>query len=89
VTVERLGNQSARNDAGVTLSSRDRDTMRVDYDGCTLIVPVDRAPGSYGVYLAPIPNWTDGTVVPPDVLVVLRAGIVEIMAFWNIRAEFL
>ncbi|MFI5841164.1 hypothetical protein ACIA8K_15825 [Catenuloplanes sp. NPDC051500] len=89
MTVQRLGNQSARNDAGVTVSSRDRATMRVDYHDSTLVVPVDRGSGSYGFYIPAMPVWTDGTVVPPDVLAVLKSGIVEVMAYWNIRVEFL
>ncbi|MDP9793772.1 hypothetical protein J2S43_002284 [Catenuloplanes nepalensis] len=88
MAVQELGNQTARNDAGVTLSGRDRTSMFVEYGGATLIVEVDRAPGDYAVYLPAVPTWTDGTTVPPDVLGILMAGIVEIMAFWRTRVEF-
>jgi hypothetical protein len=88
MTVRDLRSQEAQNDAGVILRSVDRETMQLELDGRTLNFGVDRAPGSYGVYLPARPLWNDGTPVTPAELSLLRAAIVEILAHWETEAEF-
>jgi hypothetical protein len=89
MAVHNLRSQEARNDAGVILRSVDRETMQLEYQGRTLNVGVDRAPGNYGVYLPAAPLWTDGEPVDAHTAVILQDAIREILGHWGIRAELL
>jgi hypothetical protein len=89
MAVRDLRSQEAQNDTGVILRSIDRETMQLEHRGRTLNVGVDRAPGSYGVYLPAQPTWNDGTPVDDAERAVLSTAITEILGHWNIRAEFM
>jgi hypothetical protein len=89
MAVRDLRSQEAQNDAGVIVRGVDRETMQLEHQGRTLNFGVDRAPGSYGIYLAARPVWNDGTAVDAAELPVLRAAIVEILGHWGIQVEFI
>ena len=59
MSVHELRSQAARTDTGVVLSTVDRDTMRVEYAGHVMHVPVERGTEGYGFYLPAIPTWDD------------------------------
>lgn len=54
--VRELRSREAQRDSGVILRSFDRDTMQGEYQGHTLNLPVDRAPGDYACYLPANPR---------------------------------
>lgn len=87
--IERIASQAARTDTGVLLRSVDRETMRAEYRGHTLTLPVGRGLRSYGVYLSPTPRWDDGALIPADELATVKAGIAEILHHWKSATELL
>ncbi|GAA4933269.1 hypothetical protein [Actinoplanes utahensis] len=86
--VHQIKSQSARTDTGVTLSSVDRETMRADYRGRRMIVPVDRGLRSYGVYLGRVPVWDDGEPITAEDLAVVKNGMAEVLRHWGKDTEF-
>jgi len=89
MAIERIASQAARTDTGVLLRSVDRETMRAEYRGRTLTLPVDHGLRSCGVYLSPTPHWDDGTPLLAEDLTTVKAGIVEILHHWKTATEFL
>ncbi|GLY05233.1 MULTISPECIES: hypothetical protein [Actinoplanes] len=87
--VHDIRSQAARTDTGVTLRSVDRETMRVEYAGHGMTLPVDRGMESCGFYLTATPHWDDGSAVPSEDLAVVKEAIVEIQRHWGFRADFL
>ncbi|SDT75367.1 hypothetical protein [Actinoplanes derwentensis] len=87
--VHELGSQSARTDTGAVVRSAGRETLRIDYRGRTMPVPVDQGLGSLGVYLPRAPRWEDGEPVAVDDLAVVREAVVEVLRFWGFDTEFL
>ncbi|GGN34096.1 hypothetical protein FHR83_006071 [Actinoplanes campanulatus] len=87
--VEEIRSQAARTDTGVVLRSVDRETLRADYRGHSMVLPVDRGIGSYGVYLPRVPVWDDGEPIAADDLAVIRAAVVEVLEHWGTLTEFI
>ncbi|WP_328468030.1 hypothetical protein OHA21_50655 [Actinoplanes sp. NBC_00393] len=78
MNIEILNDQAARNDRGVLLRSIDRETIRVEYEGRTLDLSVDRAPDSYGFHLPSSPVWSDGGTIPDATMELIMDSVVEI-----------
>ena len=88
MSVHELRSQAARTDTGVMLQTVDRDTMRVDYAGHVMHVPVERGLEGYGFYFPPVPTWDDEEPVSVPDLSVVKAAIVEIQQHWGFGADF-
>jgi len=86
--VRELRSQEAQHDSGVILRSVDRETMQVEYQGRTLDLDVDRAPGDYAFYLPAAPTWDDGSPIPADTIDLIKNAITEIERFWGANVEF-
>ncbi|HWS32876.1 MAG TPA: hypothetical protein VN408_09050 [Actinoplanes sp.] len=86
--VHELGSQSARTDTGVVVYSVDRETLRTEYRGRSMPLPVDQGLGSIGVYLPQTPLWDDGEPVAPDDLTVLRTAVADVLRYWGFDTEF-
>jgi hypothetical protein len=87
--VQELDSQAARTDTGVVLLSVDRETLRADYRGHSVLLPVDRGIGSYGIYLPRVPAWDDGEPIPAEDLAVLKDAVVEVLRYWGTGTEFI
>lgn len=87
--VHELGSQSARTDTGVVVRSVDRETLRTDYRGRSMPIPVDQGLESVGVYLPRTPHWDDGYEVTADDLTVLREAVTDVLRHWGFNTEFL
>jgi hypothetical protein len=87
--VQAIRSQAARTDSGVVLRSVDRETLAADYRGHTIVLPVDRGIGSYGVYLPRVPVWDDGEPVPDGDLVVIKEAVVDVLRYWGTGTEFI
>jgi hypothetical protein len=87
--VENIRSQAARTDTGVVLRSVDRETLRADYRGRSMILPVDRGIGSHGIYLPAIPAWEDGEPIPAADLTVIKDAVVEVLRYWGSETEFI
>ncbi|WP_430781297.1 hypothetical protein [Actinoplanes sp. G11-F43] len=87
--VHELGSQSARTDTGVVVRSVDRETLRTEYRGRSMPLPVDQGLGSLGVYLPRTPLWDDGQPVAAEDLVVVREAVTEVLRHWGFDTEFL
>ena len=87
--VHEIASQAARTDTGVTVRSVDRETLRADYRDHSVLLPVDRGVGSYGVYLPKAPAWDDGEPIPPDDLTVIKEAVVEVLRHWGTGTEFI
>ncbi|WP_328468028.1 hypothetical protein OHA21_50650 [Actinoplanes sp. NBC_00393] len=88
MAVEELNSQESRNDRGVLLRSVDRETMQVEYQGRTLDLDVDRAPGSYGFYLPSDPFWNDGTSISEETMSLIKDSIREIRGHKGVEVMF-
>ncbi|WP_433827589.1 hypothetical protein ACQP2E_37015 [Actinoplanes sp. CA-015351] len=88
MAVHELRSQAARTDSGVVLGTVDRETMRVEYLGHVMHLPVDRGLHSYGFYLPPSPVWDDSVAVSEQELAVVKNAIVEIQRFWGFAVDF-
>lgn len=86
--VRALGSQSAQTGTGVVVRSVDRETLRADYRGRSLPLPVDRGLRSLGVYLPQTPIWDDGEPIATDDLNVIRVAVVDVLRYWGFDAEF-
>ncbi|MEV0901222.1 hypothetical protein [Actinoplanes sp. NPDC049802] len=87
--VHDIASQAARTDTGVIVRNVDRETMRADYRGRSMILPVDRGVGSDGVYLPRAPVWDDGEPIDPEDLAVIKDAVVEILRHWGAETEFI
>lgn len=87
--VHELGSQSARTETGVVVHSVDRETLRTEYRGRSMPLPVDQGLESIGVYLPHPPFWDDGSPITADDLVVVRNAVTEILRHWGFDTEFL
>ncbi|MEV6306285.1 hypothetical protein AB0M02_43225 [Actinoplanes sp. NPDC051861] len=87
--VQDLDSQAARTDTGVLLQSLDRETMRLEFAGHTMNLPVERGLLSYGFYLPLSPQWSDGAPISPNDLTVIKQAIVEIQKHWGFHVDFL
>lgn len=87
--VKELDSQAARTDTGVVLLSVDRETLRAEYRGRSVLLPVDRGVGSHGIYLPRVPAWDDGEPIPGEELAVIKDGVVEILRYWGTDTEFI
>ncbi|GIE34198.1 hypothetical protein Ait01nite_072430 [Actinoplanes italicus] len=87
--VQELDSQAARTDTGVVLLSVDRETMRAEYRGRNVILPVDRGIGSHGIYLPRVPAWDDGEPIPAEDLAVIKDAVVEVLRHWGTDTEFI
>ncbi|MEU8237313.1 hypothetical protein AB0C07_03605 [Actinoplanes missouriensis] len=88
MAVHEIRSQAARTDSGVLLRTVDRETMRVEFRGRVMHVPVDRGLGSYGFYLPVAPTWDDETAVSSEDLELVKAAIVEIQRHWGFGVDF-
>ncbi|MEU4618458.1 hypothetical protein AB0G04_00570 [Actinoplanes sp. NPDC023801] len=89
MSVHEIRSQAARTDTGVVLRSVDRETLRADYRGRSMVLPVDRGIGSHGVYLPRIPVWDDGEPIPAEDLAVIKDGVAEVLLYWGTDTEFI
>ncbi|MFC4067109.1 hypothetical protein [Actinoplanes subglobosus] len=87
--VEDIRSQEARTDTGVVLRSVDRETLRADYRGRSIVLPVDRGAGSHGIYLPAVPAWDDGEPVEAADLSVVKEAVVEVLRHWGADTEFI
>ncbi|WP_229067766.1 hypothetical protein [Actinoplanes sp. DH11] len=88
MAVHDIRSQAARTDTGVLLRTVDRETMRVEYEGHVMHVPVDRGLHAYGFYLPPSPTWDDSSSISAGDLTVVKAAIVEIQRHWGFGVDF-
>ena len=87
--VEEIHSQEARTDPGVVLRCVDRETLRADYQGRSVVLPVDRGVGSHGIYLPVVPSWDDGEPIPAADLAVIKDAVVEVLRHWGSETEFI
>lgn len=87
--VRALDSQSARTGTGVVVRSVDRETLRADYRGRSMALPVDQGLRSIGVYLFRTPRWDGGEPLSVDDLAVIREAVVDVLRFWGFATEFL
>jgi hypothetical protein len=87
--IQELGSQSAQTDTGVVLRSVDRENLRADYRDRSMLLAVDGAPASYGVYLPRVPTWDNGEPIPEDELAVIKEAVVEVLRHWGFTTEFI
>lgn len=89
MSVEEIQSQAARTDTGVVLRSVDRETLRADYLGRSVVLPVDRGVGSHGIYLPVAPRWDDGEPIRAVDLAVIKAAVIEVLRHWGSETEFI
>jgi hypothetical protein len=88
MSVRELENQVAQHDSGVIVRNAGRDAVKVDYEGRTLTLDVDRGLSTDYFYLPSSMSWDDGTPVPVETVDRILQIVTEVERFWAIRPEF-
>jgi hypothetical protein len=88
MSVRKIENQMAEHDSGAIVRNAGRDAVKVDYQGRTLTLDVERGLDTDYFYLPVSMTWDDGTPVPAETVEQVKDIVAEVERFWGINSEF-